>query len=109
MFGLNLVYTSLCVDCSVNIYKLHVFLSGYFRQAYRVTDRDLMSETASLFVLLSFFLKKLTFDFYMPYQLMLQLLQVLRSSRQQLDNCSIPNPILGINLILDNLMLDIPN
>ena len=28
----------------------------------------------------------------MPSQPMLQLLQVLRSSRQQLDNCSIPNP-----------------
>ena len=67
MFCLNLVYlVCLCVDCPVKIYKITVFSLDSFRQVYRVTDEDLIYETAvgPIFVLNNIILKVLTFNFH---------------------------------------------
>ena len=45
MFGPNLVYNSLCLDCPVKLINITVFSSGCFRHVYRFTDEDSIPET----------------------------------------------------------------
>ena len=58
-FYLNSVYINLCVNSPAKIYKQNYsFSNGSFRQLYRVTDEDSISETVVLPVF--FFLNTIT-------------------------------------------------